>query len=390
MSDEYQTMGKVVYALGNLIKVAFEGDIAQGEVGFVEIDNESLKAEVIEIEGKVAKLQVFEDIRGLKYGTPVRFVKELLEVELGPGLLAEIFDGLQNPLQKVADVSGLYLNRGIYIEPLDRVKRWHFTPEAKVGATLRRGDPIGQVPESHFIHKILLPFKMFREYKLTWVIEEGSYTVDTVIAKVTDAEGKSYDIRMVQKWPVKFPLIEGQKIQAKKLMTTGIRIIDTMVPVVKGGSACTPGPFGAGKTVTQQLISKYSNVDVVVIAACGERAGEVVETLKTFPTLVDVHSNQPLMNRTTIICNTSSMPVAAREASVYVGVTIAEYYRQLGLDVLLLADSTSRWAQAMREISGRLEEIPGDEAFPAYLSSRIAAFYERSGVVKIKGGKEGS
>jgi V/A-type H+-transporting ATPase subunit A len=316
MNHNYKATGKVLYALGNLIKVAFEGEILQGEVAFVQIENESLKAEVIEIEGKTAKLQVFEDIRGIKYGTPVLFMQELLEVELGPGLLAEIFDGLQNPLQKVADISGLYLNRGVYIEPLDRVKRWHFKPQVKVGSRLKRGDPIGQVPESHFVHKILLPFKMFREYTLTWIIEEGSYTVDTVIAKVSDEEGRSYDITMVQKWPVKFPLIEGQKVQAKKMMTTGIRIIDTMIPVVKGGSACTPGPFGAGKTVTQQLISKYSNVDVVVIAACGERAGEVVETLKTFPTLTDVHSSQPLMNRTTIICNTSSMPVAAREASV--------------------------------------------------------------------------
>jgi|JI9StandDraft_1071089.scaffolds.fasta_scaffold09592_2 V/A-type H+-transporting ATPase subunit A len=390
MNHNSKATGKVIYALGNLIKVAFEGEILQGEVAFVQIENESLKAEVIEVEGRNAKLQVFEDIRGIKYGTPVVFMKELLEVELGPGLLAEIFDGLQNPLQKVADVSGLYLTRGIYIESLDRVKRWHFKPHAKVGARVRRGDALGQVPESHFIHKILVPFKMFRDYTVTWVIEEGSYTVDTVVAKISDEEGRIYDISMVQKWPVKFPLIEGQKVQAKKMMTTGIRIIDTMVPMVKGGSACTPGPFGAGKTVTQQLISKYSNVDVVVIAACGERAGEVVETLKTFPTLTDVHSNQPLMNRTTIICNTSSMPVAAREASVYVGVTIAEYYRQMGLDVLLLADSTSRWAQAMREISGRLEEIPGDEAFPAYLASRIAAFYERSGVVKLKSGKEGS
>ncbi len=390
MHHEEKAKGKVVFVLGNLIKVAFEGEIVQGEIAYVQLESELLKSEVIEIKDREAKLQVFEDTRGIKLGTPVRFTKELLEVELGPGLLGEIYDGLQNPLEKLADIEGLYLGGGRYIEPLDRVKRWEFKPIAKVGDRLVRGDTIGVVTESYFTHKIMLPFSFFATYTLTWVIETGSYVVDEVVAKVVDEIGREYDIKMVQRWPVKFPLIEGQRIKAKKALTTGIRIIDTMISLTQGGSACNPGPFGAGKTVTQQLISKYSNVDIVVLAACGERAGEVVETLKTFPTLMDVYRNQPLIQRTCIICNTSSMPVAAREASVYVGVTIAEYYRQMGLNVLLLADSTSRWAQAMREMSGRLEEIPGDEAFPAYLASRIASFYERAGALSLKDGQEGS
>lgn len=390
MSHNIKAVGKVVSALGNLLKVAFDGNILQGEIGFIQLENESLKCEVIEIDNKIAKVQVFEDTRGVKLGTQVLFTKEQLEIELGPGLLAQIFDGLQTPLEELADISGLFLPRGVQIESLDRVKRWDFKPVAKLGDTLKRGDCFGVVPESHFTHQIMLPFAMYGKYRLTWLKTPGSYPVDTVVAKVTDEKGKEYDLTMVQRWPVKFPLLQGSRKKATKALITGIRIIDTMVPLIKGGSGGTPGPFGAGKTVTQQLISKYSNVDIVVIAACGERAGEVVETLKTFPTLTDVHSSEPLMNRTCIICNTSSMPVAAREASVYVGVTIAEYYRQMGLDVLLLADSTSRWAQAMREMSGRLEEIPGDEAFPAYLASRIAAFYERAGVLELKDGKEGS
>ncbi len=390
MHRDKQATGKVVYTLGNLIKVAFEGEIVQGEIAYVKLENESLKCEVIEIDSGIAKLQVFENTRGIKYGTPVFFTKELLEIELGPGLLAEIFDGLQNPLERVADLCGLYLERGKYLDALNRVKTWEFKPLAKVGDVLSRGDSIGQVPESHFVHSIMIPFAFYGKYKITWIISPGNYVVDEVIAKVEDEDGKEYKLTMIQKWPIKFPLIQGERIQATKPLYTGMRIIDTLMSILLGGSACTPGPFGAGKTVTQQLISKYSNVDIVVIAACGERAGEVVETLKTFPTLVDVHRNQPLMNRTTIICNTSSMPVAAREASVYVGVTIAEYYRQMGLNVLLLADSTSRWAQAMREMSGRIEEIPGEEAFPAYLASRIASFYERAGALQLKDGKEGS
>lgn len=390
MQKNVKGKGKVVYTLGNLVQVEFEGVISQGEIGFIKLEGESLKAEVIDIQGRIAKLQVFEDTRGIKLGTPVEFVDELLVVELGPGLLAEVFDGLQNPLEKIADSCGLYLQRGVYIEPLDRVRRWDFHPTAKVGAVLERGDEIGYVPESRFKHKIMFPFVMYGKYTLTWVANAGSYTVDEVVAKVKDEKGHEIELTMVQKWPVKKALIVGQKVQAKKMLVTGTRVVDTKTPIVKGGTAATPGPFGAGKTVLQHGIAKFSNVDIVVFAACGERAGEVVEVLKTFPTLVDIYSNQPLMDRTVIICNTSSMPVAAREASVYVGVTISEYYRQMGLDVLLLADSTSRWAQAMREMSGRLEEIPGEEAFPAYLASRIASFYERAGVIKTKAGEEGS
>lgn len=390
MSHNVKAHGKVTYVLGNLIKVEFVGAILQGEIAYVQLKNESLKAEVIEIDGKIAKLQVFEDTRGIKYGTAVLFTRELLEVELAPGLLSEIFDGLQNPLEKIADASGIYLERGTYIQPLDRVRKWEFHPLAKVGDILIRGDTLGTVPESHFTHQIMLPFSKYGEYTLTWIAPAGSYTIDTVIARVKNKDGIESELTMIQKWPVKIPLIQGMKTKPTEMMTTGFRILDTLNPLVKGGTTATPGPFGAGKTVLQQGVSKYSNVDIVIIAACGERAGEVVETLKTFPSLMDVHINKPLMDRTVIICNTSSMPVAAREASVYVGVTIAEYYRQMGLSVLLLADSTSRWAQAMREMSGRLEEIPGEEAFPAYLASRIAAFYERAGVLKLKNGKKGS
>jgi V/A-type H+-transporting ATPase subunit A len=383
-------VGEVVFVLGNLIKVKFKGQLSQGEIGFIKVGEALLKAEVIEISDGEAKLQVFEDTRGIKYKQKVIFTKELLEIELGPGLLGQIFDGLQNPLEKIADISGLYLERGVYVEALDRVKKWQFTPRVKVGQKVFRGSILGTTPESHFIHQIFLPFSMYEEYEVEWVIDGGNYTVDTEIARVKDVNGKIISISMVQKWPVKFPLVEGKKLTPKEMICTGQRVIDTMTPMMKGGTACSPGPFGAGKTVLQQSISKYSNIDIVVLAACGERAGEVVETLKEFPELNDVHTGRPLMDRTCIICNTSSMPVAAREASVYVGMTTAEYYRQMGLDVLLLADSTSRWAQAMREMSGRLEEIPGEEAFPAYLASRIASFYERAGVVKTKESGTGS
>lgn len=390
MHHNFTAHGTIKSALGNLVQVKFDGNVAQGETGFIVIGEDMLKAEIIEIEGKIAKMQVFEDIRGLKYGDKVGFLGELLKAELGPGLLAQVFDGLQNPLEDIAEVSGLYLQRGVYIEALNRVKKWDYTPIAKKGDQLRRGDVIGTVPEAHFTHKIMLPFSMYGKYTVTWVIEPGHYTVDTVIAKVKDKEGEEHELTMVQEWPIKFPLFEGNRESATDVISTGIRVIDTINPVAKGGTVASPGPFGAGKTVIQHLVAKYSNVEIVVIAACGERAGEVVETLKTFPKLTDVYSGQPLMNRTSIICNTSSMPVAAREASVYMGMTLAEYYRQMGYNVLLLADSTSRWAQAMREMSARLEEIPGEEAFPAYLASRIAAFYERAGVVRNQRGEVGT
>lgn len=384
------TTGKVVRAFGNLLHVEFEGNIRQGEVATVHLGSLLLKGEVIEISGKDAKIQVFEDTRGIKLGTPVEFAGHLLEAELGPGLLGSILDGLENPLEKIADATGLFLSRGIYIAPLDHTRRWDYLPTAKEGAVVSRGDYLGYTMEGRFHHYIMVPFSLSGQYTLTWTIKPGSYTIDTVVAKGVDEKGAEYSFSMVQKWPVKSPLFEGEKIKATKMMDTGERIIDTQFPVLKGGTFCAPGPFGAGKTVLQHHLAKYSSVDIVVVVACGERAGEVVEVLRTFPHLVDPHTNDPLMQRTVIICNTSSMPVSAREASIYMGTTIAEYYRQMGLDVLLLADSTSRWAQAMREMSGRLEEIPGEEAFPAYLASRISAFYERSGVVKLKSGELGS
>ena len=383
--------GKVLKAFGNLLHVEFHGDIQQGEVCMVRIGGGvSLKAEVIEIVGNTAKIQVFEDTRGVRLNTSVEFSSHLLEAELGPGLLTSIFDGLQNPLEKVADATGLFLSRGVYIQPLDRVRHWDYHPTAKPGDVVRRGDSLGYTMEGRFHHEIMVPFTLFGEYTVNWVIKPGSYTIDTVVARVVDSKGGEHNITMMQKWAIKMPLFEGEKIKATRMMDIGMRIIDTQFPVLKGGTFCSPGPFGAGKTVLQHHLSKYASVDIVVIVACGERAGEVVEVLRTLPHLIDPHTNEPLMNRTVMICNTSSMPVAAREASIYMGATIAEYYRQMGLDILLLADSTSRWAQAMREMSGRLEEIPGEEAFPAYLGSRIAAFYERSGVISLRNGKEGS
>ena len=382
--------GTVSQVFGNLIFVKFQGDIRQGEVAFVQIGDLKLKAEVIEIMGQEAKIQVFEDTRGIEFNTPVYFQEHLLEAELGPGLMSGIFDGLQNPLENVADIAGLYLSRGIYLNSLDRNKHWDFQPVAKVGDKVRRGDELGFTMENSFHHSLMVPFNLYDTYTLEWVNKPGSYTIDTVIAKIVDSKGVSHDVTMLQKWPIKIPLKEGKKVRAHKMMDTGMRIIDTQFPVVKGGTFCSPGPFGAGKTVMQHHLSKYSSVDVVIIVACGERAGEIVEVVRTFPYLKDPHTNESLMNRTVMICNTSSMPVSAREASIYMGVTIAEYYRQMGLDILLLADSTSRWAQAMREMSGRLEEIPGEEAFPAYLASRIAAFYERAGVLELSNHKKGS
>ncbi len=390
-TKEGAATGRVVRAFGNLLHVEFSGNIHQGEVAMVRVaGGVLLKAEVIEIVGNIAKIQVFEDTRGVRLNTAVEFTSHLLEAELGPGLLTSIFDGLQNPLEKVADSTGLFLSRGVYIQPLDRTRHWDFHPSAKPGDVVKRGDSLGHTMEGRFHHEIMVPFTFFGDYTISWVIKPGSYTIDTVVAKAVDSKGGEHPITMMQKWPIKMPLFEGEKIKASRMMDIGMRIIDTQFPVLKGGTFCSPGPFGAGKTVLQHHLSKYASVDIVVVVACGERAGEVVEVLRTLPHLIDPHTNEPLMNRTVMICNTSSMPVAAREASIYMGATIAEYYRQMGIDILLLADSTSRWAQAMREMSGRLEEIPGEEAFPAYLASRISAFYERSGVIALKHGRHGS
>lgn len=382
--------GTVTKAHGNLIQVRFDGHIRQGEVAFVCLPDVKLKAEVLEIMGQEARLQVFEDTKGVECGTPVEFCYELLEAELGPGLLTSIFDGLQNPLEEVSKQAGFYLPRGIYLPPIDRKRKWEFTPTVSLGTKVKRGSFLGFTQEGRFKHQIMVPFSLYGRYKVIWHAEAGSFNVEEVIAKLEDEKGVVHDVRMLQKWPIKMSLREGERVLATEMMDTGCRVVDTQFPILKGATFCTPGPFGAGKTVLQHHLSKYSSVDIVVVAACGERAGEVVEVLREFPHLIDPHTNGPLINRTVIICNTSSMPVAARESSIYMGVTIAEYYRQMGLDVLLLADSTSRWAQALREMSGRLEEIPGDEAFPAYLASRIAEFYQRSGVIRLNDGSHGS
>jgi len=382
--------GFVQRAYGNLITVIFDQTIRQGEVAYVVLPNEKLKAEVLEITGNEAKLQVFEDTREIALGTPIEFTGNLLEAELGPGLLSNIYDGLQSPLEEVASKTGYFLPRGFHSGALNRETKWEFVPVAEEKQTLSRGETLGTVTENRFRHLIMVPFTAYGKYTLSWVAPQGHYTVDEVIAKGVDEKGKEISFTMLQRWPIKNQLIEGVSVKPTRMMDTGMRIIDTQFPILKGGTFCSPGPFGAGKTVLQHHLAKFSSVDIVVVVACGERAGEVVEIVREFPHLIDPHTSESLMNRTVIICNTSSMPVAAREASVYLGVTVAEYYRQMGLNVLVLADSTSRWAQAMREMSGRLEEIPGEEAYPAYLASRIASFYERSGVIVTKGGTKGS
>jgi V/A-type H+/Na+-transporting ATPase subunit A len=385
------TTGKVVAINGNMVSVIVEGDVSLNEVGYIVVDQKRLKAEVIRIRGNQAELQVFEITRGIAVGDPVEFTRELLAVELGPGLLTTIVDGLQNPLPQLAEQSGFFLERGLYLQALPREKKWHFTPTVSKGETVQRGDQVGHVPEGIFEHWIMVPFGFFDTYTVESVAEEGDYTVDDTVATLKDGNGTTHEISMVFQWPVKRAIDAfAERLRPEEPMVTKVRLIDTFLPVARGGTYCIPGPFGAGKTVLQQITSRNAEVDVVIIAACGERAGEVVETLREFPELTDPRTGKSLMERTVIICNTSSMPVAAREASVYTAVTIAEYYRQMGLNVLLLADSTSRWAQAMREMSGRLEEIPGEEAFPAYLESVIAAFYERAGLVRLRSGKTGS
>ncbi len=385
------TKGKVVAVNGNMISVAFDGDVALNEVGYVKVAGKSLKSEVIRIRGGQAQMQVFEMTKGIQTGDEVEFTGDLLSVELGPGLLGQVFDGLQNPLPQLAERAGYFLERGIYLDALDTERKWDFTPIAKAGDTVKHGDVIGSVPEGPFVHKIMVPFAFLGTYKVKSVKVAGSYRVHDAIAVLEDEKGNEKEITMSFRWPVKRAVnCYAERLKPEETMVTKIRLIDTFFPVAKGGTYCIPGPFGAGKTVLQHTTSRNADVDVVIVAACGERAGEVVEILKEFPELTDPRTGRSLMERTIIICNTSSMPVAAREASVYTGVTLAEYYRQMGLHVLLLADSTSRWAQALREMSGRLEEIPGEEAFPAYLESYIAAFYERAGIVKLNDGSIGS
>ncbi len=385
------TTGNVVAINGNMVSVSVQGDVSMNEVGYIKLDDKQLKAEVIRIRGSQAELQVFEDTQGIAVGDTVEFTAELLAVELGPGLLSTICDGLQNPLPELAEQSGFFLQRGLYLKALDRSRKWTFTPSVSVGDTVAAGDEIGSVPEGIFRHQIMVPFGWRGVFTVASIQGEGDYTLDQTVAELTDEEGNTRTMTMVFEWPVKRAIdAYAERLRPEDPMVTKVRIIDTFLPVARGGTYCIPGPFGAGKTVLQQITSRNADVDVVIIAACGERAGEVVETLREFPELIDPKTGKSLMERTVIICNTSSMPVAAREASVYTAVTIAEYYRQMGLNILLLADSTSRWAQAMREMSGRLEEIPGEEAFPAYLESVIAAFYERAGVVRLKNGTTGS
>ena len=385
------TKGKVVGVNGNMVSVEFDGNVSMNEVAYVKVDDVSLKSEVIRIRGNVAQLQVYEMTKGIKAGDTVEFTGDLLSAELGPGLLGQVYDGLQNPLPLLAEKAGWFLERGVYVNPLDKEKKWDFTPTAKSGDVLKAGEYVGSVPEGAFTHKIFVPFYLLGSYTVKSIVPAGSYTLKDKIAVLTDEKGNDVEIGLSFKWPVKRAIsCYKERLAPTETMVTKVRLIDTFFPVAKGGTYCIPGPFGAGKTVLQHTTSKYADVDIVIIAACGERAGEVVETLTEFPELKDPKTGKSLMERTIIICNTSSMPVASREASVYTSVTLAEYYRQMGLNVLLLADSTSRWAQALREMSGRLEEIPGEEAFPAYMESYIAAFYERAGQVILPDGSKGS
>jgi len=383
--------GKITGINGNMITVACESDIIQNEVGYAVAGEENLKAEVIRIQGNLAYMQVFESTKGLKIGDKVEFTGQMLSVQLGPGLLGMVYDGLQNPLHDLAAKFGFFLKRGAVIEPLDSKKGWDFKPRVKPGDIVQAGISLGSVTEGIFEHQIFVPFNLRGDYTVKTIVPKGKYKITETIAVVNDEKGNETDLKMYFEWPVKIPITAYRdKFVPTEPLVTQTRIIDTFFPISKGGTYCIPGPFGAGKTVLQQVTSRFAEADVVIIAACGERAGEVVETLREFPELTDPRTGRSLMDRTIIICNTSSMPVAARDASVYTAATIGEYYRQMGLNVLLLADSTSRWAQAMRELSGRLEEIPGEEAFPAYLESRIAQFYERAGIVELLDGSRGS
>ncbi len=385
------TKGKVVAVNGNMVSVEFDGKVSLNEVGYVKVDGKSLKGEVIRIRGNTAQMQIYEMTNGISTDCSVEFTGDLLSVEVGPGLLGQVYDGLQNPLPLLAEHSGYFLERGVYLPALDENKKWAWTPTAKEGDKVLAGDSVGTVPEGSFTHKILVPFGFLGSYTIKKIAKSGEYKIHDTIATLVDEKGKSVNISMSFKWPVKRAVnCYAERLMPSEPMVTKVRLIDTFFPVAKGGTYCIPGPFGAGKTVLQHTTSRNADVDIVIIAACGERAGEVVETLTEFPELKDPRTGRSLMERTIIICNTSSMPVASREASCYTGVTLAEYYRQMGLNVLLLADSTSRWAQAMREMSGRLEEIPGEEAFPAYLESTIASFYERAGIVKLRDGNVGS
>ncbi len=384
--------GKISSVYGSLVIAEMEDRVVQNSVGYcVRSDGTRLLSEVIRVRGQLADLQVFEETRGLRTGDGVEFQAEMLSVVLGPGLLGQIYDGLQNPLPELAERVGYFLKPGMYVNGLSTAAKWAFTPDVQAGDAVASGDTLGTVPEGIFTHRIMVPFGWRERFTVERIAPAGSYTIQDEIAVLANAAGQRRSVTMQQTWPVKIPLnVSRRRLMPTEPLVTRVRIIDSMFPIVRGGTYCIPGPFGAGKTVLQQITSRHAEIDVVVIAACGERAGEVVETLRDFPEIIDPRTGRSLMERTIIICNTSAMPVASREASVYTAATLAEYYRQMGLNVLLLADSTSRWAQAMRELSGRLEEIPGEEAFPAYLESRIAAFYERAGAIELADGRIGS
>ena len=382
------TTGKVTGIIANLITVEVNGPVAQNEICYIKLGDTKLMAEVIKVNGKSASVQVYESTRGVKKGNDVEFMGHMLEATLAPGLLSSNYDGLQNNL---ATMTGVFLTKGEYTSPIDMEKEWEFSPIAKPGDKVVAADWLGEVKEGWLPHKIMVPFSFKGDYTVKSVAKAGNYKVTDTVAVVTDENGENHDVTMIQKWPVKVA-IGGYKEKPRpyKIMETGVRCIDTLNPMAEGGTGFIPGPFGCGKTVLQHAIAKQGEADVIIMAACGERANEVVEIFAEFPELVDARTGRKLMERTTIICNTSNMPVAAREASVYTAMTIGEYYRAMGLKVLLLADSTSRWAQALREMSNRMEELPGADAFPVDLPAIISNFYARAGIVTLNNGQTGS
>ena len=382
------TKGIVKGIVSNLVTLEADGPVSQNEICYISVGGVKLMAEVIKVIGANAYVQVFESTRGMKVGDEGEFAGHMLEVTLGPGMLSRNYDGLQNDLDKM---DGVFLKRGDYTYALDDEKKWIFKPLAEVGDTVAAGDWLGEVDENFQPHKIMVPFVFHGTYTIKSLIPEGEYTIKDTVAILTDEQGKDIPVNMIQKWPVKKAITcYKEKPRPSKLLETGVRTIDTINPIVEGGTGFIPGPFGTGKTVLQHAISKQAEADIVIIAACGERANEVVEIFAEFPHLIDPHTGRKLMERTIIIANTSNMPVAAREASVYTAMTIAEYYRCMGLKILLMADSTSRWAQALREMSNRLEELPGPDAFPMDLSAIVANFYARAGYVELNNGKSGS
>ena len=382
------TKGTVSGVIANMVTLKVDGPVKQGEICYIETGGDRLMSEVIKVVGQDVYVQVFESTRGLKVGAVAEFTGHMLEVQLAPGMLSKNFDGLQNDLDKM---EGVFLRRGQYTDPLDRERLWHFEPLAKVGEKVQASDWLGKVEENSQPLKIMVPFQLEGEAVVKSIVAEGEYKVDDTIAVLTAADGSEVKVTMVQHWPVKFAMTNyREKPRPFKLLETGVRTIDTFNPIVEGGTGFIPGPFGTGKTVLQHAISKQAEADIVIIAACGERANEVVEIFTEFPELVDPHTGRKLMERTIIIANTSNMPVAAREASVYTAMTMAEYYRSMGLRVLMMADSTSRWAQALREMSNRMEELPGQDAFPMDLSALISNFYGRAGYVYLNNGEVGS